>query len=145
LESQRVKCLTEGYLRGWLSFNYLTDTSRLREEMVLDYIVEQRLAELLTAKLSVETTLTAGAAKKSEDMIDALFDMLNLLIEFKLPSASQRDKIEERKKNKQPSLRDSPDLKDPKDFTAEDIARLKGYLAEAKNSTDAVASKDKEK
>jgi hypothetical protein len=97
LESQRVRCLTEGYLRGWLPFKYNTQTSRLREEIILDYIQDERLYSLLQNKLLIETSLRSSMENRTKDTIKPIFDVSKHMIGLKLPSALPKDKIEENK------------------------------------------------
>jgi hypothetical protein len=131
LESQRVKGLTEGYLRGWLSFIYPVETSQLREELILDYILETRLANHLETKLNLEAVLVAGMSKKTKNVVDPLFSVLNTIAELKLPLFAVKDKIEQ---TNQPKV-DQNDLKPAGELTKEDIERFKSYLAEAQNNS----------
>jgi len=93
LESQRVKCLTEGYLRGWLTFEYPQPSSRLREEFVLDYIRDERLYKLLEHRLLMETILRATMDSRSKDVLAPIFETSRSLIGLKLPSALPKDTI----------------------------------------------------
>lgn len=93
MESQRVKCLTEGYLRGWLNFEYTQPSSQFRERLVIDYIQEQWLYRLLEHKLMVETVLRSTLSNKSKDALNPIFDTKDKLIGLKLPLALPKAKI----------------------------------------------------
>jgi hypothetical protein len=94
LESQRVKLLTDGYLRGWLQFKYPQKTSQLREELVLSYLEEERLTEVLNSKLLVEALFCSSLEQKSKEMIESVYSILKSLVGLKLPSITFEDKIE---------------------------------------------------
>lgn len=112
MESQRVKCLTEGYLRGWLSFQYPLESSKFKEELVLGYIQEQRLYGLLQHKLFIETVLRSSFERKTKDTLDPIFDVSRALIELKLPSAVPTDTIK----------------KDAAELKREDLVKWKDFL-----------------
>ena len=112
MESQHVKCLTEGYLRGWLTFEYPVSTSRLREEIIIRAIQDERLYSLLHNKLFIETTLRAQLIGQSKDPLEPVFDTARSLIGLKLPSALPKDKIS----------------KDHKEISKNDLAEWKEFL-----------------
>jgi hypothetical protein len=93
LESQRVKCLTEGYLRGWLSFEYPLSSSRTREALIIDYIEDERYYNLLKNRLMVETVLRSASGSDRKDIYDPIFEVQRLMIGLQLPSAAPVDKI----------------------------------------------------
>lgn len=95
MESQRVKILTDGYLRGWLSFEYSLPTSRLREEMILSHLELDRLYELLQHKLFIETTIRSNLRANKPDIFDPIFNVSNSLIGLKLPLLRPKDKIKD--------------------------------------------------
>ncbi len=112
MESQRVKCLTEGYLRGWLTFKYPQRSSKLREQLIVDYIQEERLYQLLQNKLFIETTLRSSIERKSKDTLEPIFEVSRSLIGLKLPSALPKDTIK----------------KDDKDLSTDDLSEWKSFL-----------------
>jgi len=112
LESQRVKSITEGYLRGWLKFDYPLDSSYLREELVLCHIYDQHTYELLKNRLFIETTLRSAIRNKSKDALEPIFELARSLIELKLPSILSKDTI----KKDTADLPDANDLKEWKEF-----------------------------
>lgn len=112
MESQRVKCLTEGYLRGWLSFQYPLSTSWLKEEIILNYIQEQHLYDLLQNKLFIETVLRSSFERKTKESLDPIFEVSRSLIELKLPSAVPKDTIK----------------KDTAELKREDLVKWKDFL-----------------
>jgi hypothetical protein len=114
LESQRVKCLIEGYLRGWLTFNYPASTSRLREELILNHIEEERLFTLLEHKLFIDTVLRGTMSGRSKATLEPIFETSNSLIELKLPSVLPKATIKEEKKKSTALTAD--DLKEWKTF-----------------------------
>lgn len=95
MESQRVKLLTDGYLRGWLNFEYPHRHSHFREELILDHLEEARMCELLEYRLAIETTLRAGFQSKN---LEPVYDLKNTLMGLKLPSLKVQDKINHNKK-----------------------------------------------
>lgn len=97
MESQRVKLLTEGYLRGWLCFKYTHSYSRLREEIILSKIEEDRTYELLHNKLFMETVLRSTLENKTKSTLDPIFDTADMLVGLKLPSLAPKDKIKKDK------------------------------------------------
>jgi hypothetical protein len=99
LESQRISGLIEGYLRGWLTFDYPQRTSRIREEVILHKLQNDRMFELLKEKLFIETTLRATTEKRSKEIIEPIFDLNRMLIALKLPSIVAKDKIKQEKKD----------------------------------------------
>ncbi len=98
MESQRVSCLIEGYLRGWLNFKYPQRTSRLREEIILHKLQNDRMFELLKEKLFIESTLRATSDKRSKELFEPIFELNKMLIALKLPSIVAKDKIKQEKK-----------------------------------------------
>jgi hypothetical protein len=119
LESQRVKFLTKGYLRGWLNFNYKLKTSKLREELILRAVEEQEYEELLHVKTSMDAALIAGAANKTSNMLKSLDKTYNLLLGLKLPDLSTHSKMD-------------PEVDPDAPMTKESIAKLKEILQAAK-------------
>lgn len=99
MESQRVRSLKEGYLRGWLRFDYTNLGSRLREELIIDYIEEQHIVDLLHNKLLIETTLRSSLSSKAKDVLQPIFDVAQAIIQLKLPSAAPKDTIKENKQD----------------------------------------------
>ncbi len=114
MESQRVKCIIEGYLRGWLNFNYDLKTSQLREELVIDHIENERLYSLLQNKLFIETILRSSSGSLKN--IEPIFEVSRSLIGLKLPSALPKDTIKKDAKNKELS---KEDIKEWKKFLAD--------------------------
>jgi hypothetical protein len=99
LESQHVGLLTEGYLRGWLNFEYTHPYSILRERVVLDYIQQERVYGLLQNKLFIETVLRSTLPDKSaKGIFDPIYDTSNNMIGLKLPSLKPTDTIENNNK-----------------------------------------------
>lgn len=124
MESQRVKLLTEGYLRGWLTFEYFNYTSNLREEIILSHIFDERYYELLKNKLFVEATLRASLAPTGKkDLFDPVYESNKQLIGLKLPLALPADTIENKPKG---NLKNDKYLK--KQLNEEDIAEYKKLI-----------------
>lgn len=94
MESQRIKLLTEGHLRGWLDFKYPQKTSRIREEIILAHLESERIAEALQSKLLVEALFCSSMEHRSKEMIESVYGVLKSLIGLKLPSITFEDKIE---------------------------------------------------
>lgn len=93
MESQRVRLLIEGYLRGWLNFDYTQRYSIAREDIILTHIHEERLYGLLQNKLLVDTVLTATSSGRSRSTVDALIGVLHTMIGLKLPLSLPKDRI----------------------------------------------------
>lgn len=117
MESQRVKCITEGYLRGWLSFDYRLKTSHFREELILDYIESERLYGLMQNKAILEAVMRSSVPNKNRDIYDGVYDLNRAMIGLKLPSALPKDRIA---------------VKKISEATKEDFAAWKEELAKAK-------------
>lgn len=98
MESQRVKLLTEGYLRGWLSFKYASKTSRLRENVILYHLENEAYADALSHKLSMDSAVIGGHQSKTKEMLNSLNKTYNLYIGLKLPDVATKDKMEENSK-----------------------------------------------
>lgn len=96
MEGQRVRCLTEGYLRGWLTFEYPQPNSRLREELILREIQEERFYKLMEHRLFMETVLRATTESRNKDILEPIFEASKTLIGLKLPSALPKDTIKKK-------------------------------------------------
>lgn len=115
MESQRVKCLTEGYLRGWLKFEYPTKTSHFREELVLDYIIDDRVYGLLQNKLLIETILRSSVERRDKNILAPIFDVADDMIRLKLPTIIP------------PATKDKKDK--TKEISKEELLEWKDFLA----------------
>jgi len=98
-------------LRGWLKFNYTLNSSRYREELILQHIQEERLYALLEHKLLIETVIRATAESTSKNFYKPIFDVHKALIELKLPTALPDDKM-----NKADNTKQVDDLSEWKEF-----------------------------
>lgn len=119
MESQRVKLLTEGYLRGWLTFEYANEYSRTREEIIINHIFEERLSSLLKNRLFVDTSIKSALLVNGKADLSSIDNISSHIIDLKLPSLKSKDKI--KKEN---------DTKKGTQLTQEDIALFKQELAE---------------
>ena len=119
MESQRVRLLTEGYLRGWLTFEYPNRSSNIREEIILNYIEDERLYDLLKNRLTIETVLRSAAQSKNKNFLDPVFDVAAELIGLKLPLLKPKGTI----KNSANEVKGTP-------YTREQIDEWKQVLAE---------------
>ena len=113
MESQRVKCLLEGHLRGWLDFDYNLNTSRLREELILNYIEDERLYGLLQNRLLIETSLRAGMDSREKKFLEPIYEVSRSMIGLKLPLALPKDTI-----NKSSTGISKEELQEWKEFLA---------------------------
>lgn len=98
MESQRVRFLVKGYLRGWLNFKYTQRSSRLREDLILHYIEESHYEELLQLKTLMDSALIGGSANKTADMLSAVDKSYRLMLGLKLPDLAAKSKINEIRK-----------------------------------------------
>lgn len=91
MESQRVSLLTEGYLRGWLDFEYKNPGSFLREQYLLAQLQKEKLIELSRADVFVSAALASGVPSKEayDKVFDARLNYFNALFPYA--------KIEEKK------------------------------------------------
>ena len=86
-------------MRGWLTFEYSNLCSRIREELILDYIEEQHIVDLLQNRLMIETVLRASLSSKTKVILKPIFDTSRAIMELKLPSAVPKDTIKENKQD----------------------------------------------
>lgn len=126
MESQRVKLLTEAYLRGWLNFEYSQSLSRVREEIILSHLIDAEYFSLLQNKLFLEATLRAALAGNGQkNLFDPVYETHEQLIGLKLPSALATDTIENSPK---PKSKNDRFLK--KQLSEEDIAEFSKIVKE---------------
>ncbi len=112
MDSQHVSCLTEGYLRGWLTFEYPNKSSYIRESIILKAIQDERIYSILSNKLAAESPLRAQLIGHTKDAAGPVFDILRTMIGLKLPSALPEDKIN----------------KDHKEITKSELIEWKEFL-----------------
>ena len=98
MESQRVRFLVKGYLRGWLNFKYTQRSSRLREDLILHYIEESHYEELLQLKTLMDSALIGGSNNKTAAMLSAVDKSYRLMLGLKLPDLIAKSKIDEIRK-----------------------------------------------
>jgi hypothetical protein len=106
LESQRVKLLLRGYLRGWLDFKYVNKTSKLRENLIIYNLENEAYEDALSHKLMLDSALIGGHQNKTREMLASLNKTYNLYIGLKLPDLSTKDTMEENSKITKDTLAD---------------------------------------
>lgn len=117
MESQRVRYLTEGYLRGWLTFKDDQQFSHIREDIITHHIQEERIYAALNHKLFMETVLRATLNSRSAQDVDAIFEVYRTMVGMKLPSITAEAKIK----------------KSNKAITKEELAEWKVFLDQVNN------------
>jgi len=110
LESQRVKLLIRGYLRGWLDFKYVNKTSKLRENLIIYNLENEAYEDALSHKLMLDSALIGGHQNKTKEMLNSLNKTYNLYIGLKLPDLSTKDTMEENSKITKETLADYKQL-----------------------------------
>jgi glutamyl/glutaminyl-tRNA synthetase len=93
LDSQRVRLLTTGYLRGWLSFEHKQKTSAVREEIILYRLEGEEYEDLLKERLRKDTVLVAGLNNKTDSLLKMIEDTYQLYLGLKLPELAKKLKI----------------------------------------------------
>jgi len=93
LDSQRVRLLTRGYLRGWLNFEYKQRTSAVREEIILYRLEGEEYENLLKERLRKDTVLVAGLSNKTDKLLKMIEDTYQLYLGLKLPELAKELKI----------------------------------------------------
>lgn len=67
--------MTEGYKRGWLTFKYPTQASRLREDFIIQQIEKDRLLEFHRVRLQAEASLASAIPNKASfELVYATLD-----------------------------------------------------------------------
>jgi hypothetical protein len=97
LESQRVRLLTKGYLRGWLDFEYTQKCSGLRESIILYSLQQEEYEDLLREKLHKDAVLVSGIPNKTEKLFNIVDKSYELYIQLKLPELAKELKIGDKK------------------------------------------------
>jgi len=110
LESQRVKLLLKGYLRGWLNFDYTQKTSRLRENLVIYHLEGEAYEDSLSHKLMLDSALIGGHQSKTKEMLNSLNKTYNLYVGLKLPELATKDTIEDKATLSKKNLEDYKNL-----------------------------------
>ena len=106
MESQRVRLLTKGYLRGWLDFEYTQKTSELRENIVLYALEQEEYEDLIREKLRKDAVLVAGIQNKTEKLLNLVDKSYELYLELKLPELAKELKIGNKKAVSNQSISD---------------------------------------
>lgn len=106
MESQRVKLLLRGYLRGWLDFKYVNKTSKLRENLIIYNLENEAYEDALSHKLMLDSALIGGHQNKTKEMLNSLNKTYNLYIGLKLPDLAAKDTMEENSKITKDTLAD---------------------------------------
>ena len=98
MESRRIVLLTEGFLRGWLDFDYKTATSQLREEYIINMVERSLLRDQRQTRLGIVKTLGQNASNR-QAIITALTDMEEDVNALTLPYLAEKSKIKNNTKN----------------------------------------------
>lgn len=91
MESRRVVLLTEGYLRGWLNFEYKTSLSKLREDYILSAIERRSILDFSAAKVGAMGAVIG--ANPTRPNLNILSRELRDYFELTLPYTREKSKI----------------------------------------------------
>lgn len=93
MESRRIVLLTEGYLSGWLDFDYKTPLSKVRENYILSNIEKRCALDALRLKTITEASIVSGVV--SSETLKIPYDDYNRYLALALPYLSKTDSIKE--------------------------------------------------
>lgn len=83
--------MTEGFLRGWLTFDNKTQLSSLREDYILSYLERQLLVDVTKVKLGAVSSIVGG--NPSRQSVTALSNDLKEHLELTLPYLAEKTRI----------------------------------------------------
>ena len=93
MDSRQVSLLTKGYLNGWLTFDYKTPLSRVREAFILSHIERDVYLDVYRTKVGMTSALAGGLIahdNKAKDIIKKPFDQY---LELALPYQFKKSRI----------------------------------------------------
>lgn len=123
MESRRVTLLTEGYLLGWLNFEYPNIYSELRENIIISQIEKKKISELMNLRINAHASLLSGVLANNVKLAQEIDKEISSYSELTLPYLPKKDTID---KSKLPKLPTTP----------EEIAYWKNLLAERRKQTE---------
>ena len=91
MESRRVVLLTEGFLRGWLTFEHKTPLSSLREEYLLTVLERHLLLDASRTKFAAISSLVGH--NPTRQSVNTLAKDLREHMELALPYLAEKTKI----------------------------------------------------
>lgn len=65
MESRRIIFLTEGFLNGWLDFDYKTPLSRKREDYIVNFLERKAYVNVMHTRCVVDAAMTVMSDAKS--------------------------------------------------------------------------------
>lgn len=95
MESRRIVLLIDGYLNGWLDFDYKQPTSILREELILREVERKKASNILSTRAVAEFSIALG----STGAIKQAFGTFQKLLETELPYLYNPDKLKKELKD----------------------------------------------
>lgn len=114
--------MTEGFLRGWLTFDNKTQLSSLREDYLISYLERQLLVDVTRVKLGAVSSIVGG--NPSRQSVNALSNDLKEHLELTLPYMAEKTRIR--------SSQNKAKLNDPA-FWRSVLAKKKEDLASKKD------------
>lgn len=114
--------MTEGFLRGWLTFDNKTQFSSLREDYLISYLERQLLVDVTRVKLGAVSSIVGG--NPSRQNVNALSNDLKAHLELTLPYMAEKTRIR--------SSQNKAKLNDPA-FWRSVLAKKKEDLASKKD------------
>lgn len=83
--------MTEGFLRGWLTFDNKTPFSSLREDYIISFLERQLLVDVTRVKLGAVSSIVGG--NPSRQSVTALSNDLKEHLELTLPYMAEKTRI----------------------------------------------------
>ncbi len=83
--------MTEGFLRGWLTFDNKTQLSSLREDYLISYLERQLLIDVTRVKLGAVSSIVGG--NPSRQSVNTLSNDLKEHLELTLPYMAEKTRI----------------------------------------------------
>lgn len=121
MESRRVILLRDGFLRGWLDFNYKTPLSKLREEYLLLELEREKLIYINNLRATMDASIASGLTHSPEP-IKIANETYDHILGLTLPYMVKKDNI---------NKADKESLQDPKFWKK--LIDLRKKQAESKN------------
>lgn len=93
MESRRIVLLTEGFLKGWLSFDNKTPLSQLREEIILVALERLKASEVAANKTILDASIASG--NLTQDTIKLAYESYEQYLGLSLPYGAKKVKMKD--------------------------------------------------